>query len=121
MAKILLTPYWVEIKASATEPAFINLISHVSGIHAVRQRDTYRCSRALLPDVLFYLRGVCSPDDLPDGAAKDALVAEYTRRTTTAELKQHGTDKEWPGLWGHQNLGVALAEVNDRYNILFFN
>lgn len=119
MAKILLTPYWVEIKASATEPAFINLISHVSGIHAVRQRDTYRCSRALLPDVLFYLRGVCSPDDLPDGAAKDALVAEYTRRTTTAELKQHGTDKEWPGLWGHQNLGVALAEVNSRYNFFY--
>ena len=119
MAKILLTPYWVEIKASATEPAFINLISHVSGIHAVRQRDTYRCSRALLPDVLFYLRGVRSPDDLPDGAAKDALVAEYTRRTTTAELKQHGTDKEWPGLWGHQNLGVALAEVNSRYNFFY--
>ena len=119
MAKILLTPYWVEIKASATEPAFINLISHVSGIHAVRQRDTYRCSRALLPDVLFYLRGVCSPDDLPDVAAKDALVAEYKRRTTTAELKQHGTDKEWPGLWGHQNLGVALAEVNSRYNFFY--
>ena len=119
MAKILLTPYWVEIKASATEPAFVNLISHVSGIHAVRQRDTYRCSRALLPDVLFYLRGVCSPDDLPDGAAKTALVDEYTRRTTTAELKQHGTDKEWPGLWGHQNLGVALAEVNSRYNFFY--
>lgn len=119
MAKILLTPYWVEIKASATEPAFVNLINHVSGIHAVRHRDTYRCSRALLPDVLFYLRGVRSPDDLPDGVAKAALIAEYTRRATTAELKQNGTDKEWPGLWGHQNLGVALAEVNSRYNFFY--
>lgn len=119
MAKILLTPYCVEIKASATEPAFINLINHVSGIHAVRQRDTYRCSRALLPDVLFYLRGVASPDELPDGAAKAALIAEYDRRATTAELKQNGTDKEWPGLWGHQNLGVALAEVNSRYNFFY--
>lgn len=119
MAKILLTPYWLEIKAHADESAFVNLISHVSNIHATRVRNTYRCSLRLLPDVLYYMRGVQTVSDLPDGPARHALEKELKRVSMTVELKRNGSTVEYPGLWGHQNLGVALAEVNPRYNFFY--
>lgn len=122
MAKILLTPYWIEIQAAATEPAFNNLINNVSGIHATRRRNIYRCSRMLLPDVLFYLRGVSDPSQLPEGPAKTAWLEENYRVAATRELKEHGLPEGTPtdsGLWLHQQIGVELAKVNSRYNFFY--
>lgn len=119
MARIYLTDYWIEIVAPATDPDFIDLLSNVQNIHKTLKRDTYRCSLRLLPDVLKYLRRIDSADQLPDGPAKTALLKEQERVVATRELKAHGTTVEYPGLWGHQNLGVALAEINHRYNFFY--
>lgn len=118
MAKIfIMQHHYVELQMTPTECSA--LLEHVSGIHKLsRKDDTYRCSLKLLPDVLFYLRG-WTVDNVPEGLAKESLEHELTRRTMTAELKQHGTDVVYPGLWKHQNLGVELARYNDRYNFFY--
>ena len=113
MAKIGLTKYWIEIQATADDPAFLHLVQNVSGIHATRMRNKYRCSLRLLADVLYYLRGD-TLETLPEGAARKALLKEKERVERTALLKKYGADKEYPGLWDHQNLGVELAQVNPR-------
>lgn len=118
MVKISLTAYWVEIYATADDPSFIQLIQNVSGIHATRKRNTFRCSRKLLADVLYYLRGE-TLENIREGAAKQALLYEKERQEQTALLKQYGTDRKYPGLWAHQNLGVELAAVNPRYNFFY--
>lgn len=118
MAKIGLTKYWIEIQAAADDPAFLRLVQNVSGIHATRMRNKYRCSLRLLADVLYYLRGD-TLETLPEGAARKALLKEKERVERTALLKKYGADKEYPGLWDHQNLGVELAQVNPRYNFFY--
>lgn len=119
MARILLTNYWIEIIAQTNDPDFISLVNHVSNIHKTLKRDTYRCSLRLLPEVLKYLRHVDSVEQLPEGAAKTALLTEQYRVAATRELKEHGTEVTYPGLWAHQNLGVALAAINPRYNFFY--
>lgn len=116
---IQLTSQYVNIVVTPGDEPFLNLIRNVEGIYPVtRQPNTYRCSRRKLPEVLRYLKGITEPTELPRVFA-EAYWAEMQRRNATAELKQNGTEVEYPGLWKHQNLGVELARYNDRYNFYY--
>ena len=119
MSKVNLTGQYIEIRARADEAAFLHLLDNVDDIYPVpRRKDTYRCSRRKLPEVLLYLKGIAEPKGLP-AAFEKAYNDEILRRTMTAELKQNGTTAQYPGLWKHQNLGVELARYNSRYNFYY--
>lgn len=118
MATVQLTKYYVQIIAESNDPAFLHLVNNVHGIEKLRQRNTYRCSLALLPEVLRELKGITSVDQL-NGAARVLYEEELLRRSKTAELLESGPDEHYDGLWGHQDLGVCLAKYNRRYNFFY--
>ena len=118
MTKILFKKNWIELHADYNDKAFSNLLFNTVGVYSTSSRKVYRCSYRLLDDVLYYLRGVTDIEQLPDNVA--AIVRkEKARRLATDTIKQQGTTKTYPGLWGHQNMGVALAAVNKRYNFFY--
>lgn len=116
--KVQLTKYYVQIIADANDADFLRLISHFSGIERVRQKNTYRCSLSLLPEVLDELRGITSAEQL-SGTARSLYEEEMLRRQMTAELKRLGPDEHTDGFWTHQDLGVCLARYNRRYNFFY--
>lgn len=108
---------YLELQLSICETE--QLAAAIKHLHAVpRKPGVYRCSQKFIPEVLSVLRGQ-NIDTIPNGPAAELLRKELTRRQMTAELKIHGATVAYPGLWEHQNLGVQLAQYNDRYNFFF--
>lgn len=116
---IKLTKYYIEIGARPDDPDLQRLYKRVDPVVRMRTANTYRCSLSYIREVLEVMRGIKSVDECPSDSVRQLYLEEETRCARTADLKRCGPDKQYPGLWEHQNLGVCLAEVNRRYNFFY--
>lgn len=117
--RIQVSEYFIQLLADPRDQTFVDLLSVVRGIEKMRKRDTYRCSLRKLPEVLKQLRGIDSPDQVPDGLVKNLFIEELDRRKYTQTLKELGPDMTSDWLWKHQCLGIELAQINRRYNFFY--
>lgn len=122
MNRILVNEYYVTIIADSTDKDFLHFLSFAATadilVDKQRSRDTYNCSLRALPEILKMLRPTVPVESMPE-IFRRKYYKEITRRERTALLKQYGPDNTHPFLWTHQQLGVELAEVNDRYGFFY--
>lgn len=118
MNRISVNEYYVSIIADSKDEDFLHFLSLASAANILvdkqRSRDTYNCSLRALPEILKWLRPNLQIENLPD-IVKRKYYKEMVRRERTDLLKEFGPDDTHEFLWKHQQLGVELAEVNDRY------
>ena len=85
--KIQVTEYYVQLLVDNTNDAgFLQLISKVKGIFAMRAKNTFRCSLRLLPEILAELRGITSEEQL-SGSILSFYRAEMRRRQAIRTIK----------------------------------
>ena len=123
MCKILVNEYFIKIIADSTDTLFLSflLFANNNGILVDKQlaRNTYHVSLRHLPEVLEQLRPGIDLSTAPE-LVKVKMNKEKIRRERTALLKQLGPDNAGHAfLWNHQQLGVELAEINDRYAFFY--
>ncbi len=122
MTRILVNEYYVQIIADSSDKQFLEFLSfaHKNGIlvDKQRKRNTYHCSLRALPEILQQLRPGLSIENAPK-LIQEKYRKEIICRERTDLLKQYGPDNIHPFLWTHQQLGVELAEVNDRYGFFY--
>lgn len=118
MNKLVVTHHYIKIIADSTDIALQELMQTVS-VELSRSKNTYYTSIHNLVVVLQIFRNISSEEQITDELIKERYIYEKHRVAATNELKRLGPQETSNELWGHQQLGVEIARVNDRYAFFY--
>lgn len=116
--KIVITNYYIRIVADSTDTALQELM-RVASVELSRSKNTYFTSVHNLVDVLRIFRNITDEAQITDEFIHERYVYELRRNAATGELKRLGPQEHNIKLWAHQELGVEMARVNDRYAFFY--
>lgn len=117
MVRIIVSDYYITLIGTSTE--MLCLVDSIATLTTHRKANTYTCSLKELPQVLFLLRGITEASQISNDFVRQMYEKEIIRRIATTELLMHGPVDTHQFLWPHQQLGVELARINNRYAFFY--
>lgn len=116
--KLIINDKYIEIVID--DKASLELINQIPYVHFNRSRTKFRTTTRNIDLVLKVFRGIdmWSVDTLPK-AVRDIYDREMIRRIDTKTLLELGPQRDRQWLFRHQQLGVELSEINDRFAFFY--
>ena len=120
MNKLKFYEDFIDMTCERSDTATQQLASTIPYVHFNRIRTKYRTSIRNIDLVLKLFRSVdaYNLDTLP-AFIQELFVKEMRRRIATQSLLELGPDKRGGWLFVHQQLGVELAQINDRFGFFY--